>query len=264
MLLFAREQSVVPANELVVTPGPSEVTYQVPQSQSEYTNEEADLRAQESMAAAAWFASIVSGLALVGLGLTVFYARKAWVAAKETIATTQDVGEQQNRAYVVPTKFEIQKCFHESHFDGQFSIAIQFDLKNFGSTPALNVTTVSRIGLLSEKEVSERGPVKDPTSRGTIGNGDAVQVRGMVGGDWEDILFDEEVSIGKKLWVRGYAEYSDIFGQKWRQSFWWVSPQPEYITGITPDEANLRMLDFNYVALPMVAHIEGNDLKKIE
>ena len=44
--------------------------------------EEADLRAQQGMVLAAWVAVFISGAALFGLGLTVFYARNAWLAAK--------------------------------------------------------------------------------------------------------------------------------------------------------------------------------------
>ena len=81
MLLAAREQGVVPASELVVTPGPSEVTYQEAKPNSDYTSDDPDLRAQESMAAAAWVASFVSLFALAGLALTVHFAREAWKAA---------------------------------------------------------------------------------------------------------------------------------------------------------------------------------------
>lgn len=135
MLFFAREQGVVPASELVVTPGPSEVTQEVTQTHSDKpSTEEKDLEAQQSMASAAWFTTyaawgtaIISFLALIGLSLTVYYARKA-------THETRRIGRAQVRAYL--------SCIGGKFCASEDRLVVRPEFRNVGQSPAQNIRIV--------------------------------------------------------------------------------------------------------------------------
>lgn len=65
-----------------VSPSSACAVYDTVEEVTTCQREEADLRAQRSMGNATWFAVWISGIALLGLGATVHFARKAWLAAK--------------------------------------------------------------------------------------------------------------------------------------------------------------------------------------
>lgn len=122
--------------------------YETIEAVSTCERQKADLEAQRDMARAAYSAVWVSVVALIGLALTVHFARKAWLAsaasaeadnkalelartqlkeARESAIEAQRVGEAQVRAYLT---------FEKPSFKISSDLRLLFDIHNTGQSPA--------------------------------------------------------------------------------------------------------------------------------
>lgn len=128
----------------------------------------ADLKAQQDMAFAARSQAGISLLGLIGLGLTVFYARRAWNearraanasieaakhgersarAAESSVSHAQDTATRQLRAYLGIEAIAISPGYFGTPYVEKISSApgvtaestLRIAVKNFGQTPARDV-----------------------------------------------------------------------------------------------------------------------------
>lgn len=78
---------------------------------------------------AGWGQVFIGVLGLVGLGFTVFYARRAWQTSDDAARTARDIGQKQVRGYLA---IERAKFGHIAGF-----ITVNVGIKNAGQSPIL-------------------------------------------------------------------------------------------------------------------------------
>lgn len=186
-------------------------------------SENADLCAQRRMAEAAEAQTrlnemglLLLGFTLIATGAAAFYARRAALAARQTVVVMDKTAERQLRAYVNVVEGNLV------NFDTDCPV-MQVVLKNFGQTPAHEVT-VFQTGKIAERPLA--------TTRLTINMQEGKRHFGVVGpgADFHLRLFLDEPVIpeGDKDVIRGglaaiywcaVIRYKDVFGSDWWTTF---------------------------------------------
>ncbi|MEL7058253.1 MAG: hypothetical protein AAGL09_18120 [Pseudomonadota bacterium] len=127
---------------------PKQIAEQVSEPEAASSYQDASLRTQQSIVFATWAAVVVSSFALIGLGLTVHFARQAWKATdasakadNEALKLTRiqleearKIGSAQVTAYLSISNFGI--VLPESYFE---PLLVQIVVSNSGQTPAIDL-----------------------------------------------------------------------------------------------------------------------------
>lgn len=174
---------------------------------------------------------ILTTLTMMGTVVAAYAAYLAATAAQTTARETRASTEAHSRAYVFPSEVFVIKV--PSAMAGQFGLYAGGFLKNTGPTPAFDMRNTCRVdwGALEMEENRFSGPDAAPTSRDSLGPGICRRFgRDIEFGELEPFDFVAgKVVMDETLWVRGAAEYQDVFGQWWRVEYCWYLKNPQRI-----------------------------------
>lgn len=141
-----------------------------------------------------------------------------------------------------------------------YQLYISYDIMNTGKTPALDLTTVARMGWSSEEQLREWHP-NPPTSRGVLGPQQKVQQKRTIPVVFSDTHVRSNIDAGTTIWARGVVEYRDVFGQAWRHAFMWHLKDPNCLLN---SEDPIEDSPSSYRDYSMTVHYELNTLEKID
>lgn len=197
------------------------------------------------------------GILLLGIPSLLFSALGLW-ALVWTFLRTRRLSEDQSRAYVMVRNFNVSKIYDPAD-RSRYQLVISFEAINCGDTPALDLTTVSRMGWSTEEKINEWAP-STPTSRGVIGPGQLVTQSNRLNTVFFDTAVQSNIDQGTTIWARGVVEYQDVFGQRWRHSFKWFLKDPDNLLNINDPvaERDDKFRDFG-----MTVHNDSNCLEKV-
>jgi hypothetical protein len=115
----------------------------------ELERDEKDLRAQESMATAAWAMFFATAFGVLLTGVTLWLLKKTLDATENSVS----VVEAQVRAYLAGGNGD----FIINQAGNSLGIGVALRIQNVGNSPALNVKTESFIGAFAPADVKEKG-----------------------------------------------------------------------------------------------------------
>lgn len=94
--------------------------------------------------------AVLALVGLIGLAVTVVYARRAWIAAATSAKAASDALTAQ-RAYIFVDKITVEPVGVKP----DIQMRLNFYWKNFGSTPAINVSQNIRIAFVDPENISD-------------------------------------------------------------------------------------------------------------
>jgi len=210
-----------------------------------------DLVAQQDMA---FWALLL--LLLTGLGL--FLSAGGVVALVWTFWETRLQTRLESCPYLITHKCLVSKIWDRKD-PNFYQLAIEFEVNNCGNTPALDVTILSRMGWSTSNEILKWNPQSEPTSRGLIGPGQAMQQSRRFELNFEDWAIEDKIQNQATVWVRGIVRYRDIYNQWWEHSFAWLLRKPDTLLNSRVSKPK----DKEYLEYGMSIHETLNDLKRI-
>lgn len=191
-----------------------------PRCQAAEQRENDDLTAQQSMATstveivtATWWQVGIGVVALLLLGFTVHYTRKAAAhaqganeAANAVVAVTREIAEKELRAYLSLTPAGV-------HFDGEV-LSVSVTQRNHGQTPAKNVQYFGVINVLPYPLLDDHDFPTPNFERDTnvIAPGDEFTVRRQYRVITHETL-DEFRANDERPYFIGALRYEDIYGE---------------------------------------------------
>ena len=157
-------------------------------------------------------------------GLTVASIFAAFVGTFfvwRTLKQNKQLNTAQTRAYYVLKSTDIvrvdQKDQHGNAIPDQFKLFVRWGIMNSGSSPAFDACSSMhvRVGTLEDIEKVE---LKAPTSNAVYGPGMESTGEVLLDRIWCQTDIDVAFNNGQTLWIKGYIEYTDIFGDRWRSN----------------------------------------------
>ena len=212
---------------------------------------EYDLIAQQDMASWALVVLMLSTLSLlVSMG--------GLLALICTFRETRRLNEIE-RAYLIGEKFIVAKIW-DAEDPSFYQLDVGFEVRNSGSTPAFDMTIVSRLGWNTLDKMLDWAPNSSPTSRGILGPGQLIHQSRPLPVNFQDWSVADNIENGATVWARGVVRYRDIYDQWWEHTFMWKVKDPEKLLNsrvAQPDDK--KFLEFGLTVYETL-----NDLRKIK
>lgn len=255
----AHKPSTSQIQELSLFTGPSSSAEKQTAEDHKEAREEADLAAQLRMAVAAQNTVYVGLLTLALLGLTVYYARKAWEAAADGTRaawksedTARNIGQAQSRAYIHVPIASIVELGSANAFATPNWYA-RLGIKNEGSTPAKNVEVHYSFALIEREYEGTVWPLENLKKRfvPNIAPGQTLDWLLTPSLNTRRLQLTEEnekvvTILGSRLHLRVWGEvrYSDIHHRRFASAFQFQSIYSEIEKGVmTASLINLHVFE---------------------